>query len=307
MAIAKMLTGCVLVDEFFGDRKKLSARTEPAYRQDLAHWVEFLKTRDKSNGLDVASLLTTAVSADAAQFVARNSQGEDCWHLRTLARKIAVLRVFYRWVASKGRLSAGSPFAGIRVPKPPSKNPEPATAHEIEKLRTVVRQDTSLTGLRTSVMIELFLSLGVTHSVLLKLKIGHVLTQVDRPYFYDRLDVPRGAETRRIELPAEAAVALSNYIAARAKVAAASQTALFVNKTGREIDPRSIRRHFEFAAKRAGLRPRICFYNLRLVRAQQLLQHASVAEVHRVTGLSIGCLSTLKRAISNSRPQAKAS
>jgi integrase/recombinase XerD len=141
--------------------KGLSANTLEAYTRDLKALAEFA-----NNGLpgleDLRRYLDSLYQAGLGA--------------RSIARHIATLRNFYRFLASDGRIDA-DPTERLTAPKQWQSIPKFLNREQIEKLLTAP-DEAKPTGIRDRAMLELLYATGLRVSELCGLRMGDVQFEV---------------------------------------------------------------------------------------------------------------------------------
>lgn len=220
----------------------------------------------------------------------------------TMARKIATLRSFYKYLARQG-LVANNPMMLIRTPKQTKRLPKAISVEQIEKLLSAPDDQNTL-GARDRAILETLYSTGVRVSELVDLdrgeldEIGEALTIRGK-----------GKKERIVPLGSHALRAINHYLATldgdgrfakvREAFEAGQPTPLFINKSGGRLSSRSVRRKLDKYLIEAGLDPDISPHTLRhsfathlldngadLRSVQELLGHQSLSTTQVYTHLS---------------------
>jgi integrase/recombinase XerC len=231
---------------------------------------------------------------------------------------LSAWRSFYRYLARDHGI-ASNPFQGIRAPKAPKTLPKVLSPDEAARL-VDLSGDEAMT-LRDRAMFELFYSSGLRLSELTALELGHVDFQDGTVRV-----TGKGNKTRVVPVGEFAQRALHHWLSARGEFAAPGQLALFVNRSGLPVRPRTVQRRLATWAIRQGLSQHVHPHMLRhsfashvlqssgdLRAVQEMLGHASISTTQVYTHLDFQYLATIydaahpraKRAVS-SRQDAKA-
>ena len=237
---------------------------------------------------------------------------------RTLARMLSAWRGFYRYLARDHGIAC-SPFQGIRAPKAPKTLPNSLSPDEAARL-VDLSGDEAMT-IRDRAMFELFYSSGLRLSELTALELGDVDFQDGTVRV-----TGKGNKTRVVPVGELAQRALQDWLAARGALAAGEQLALFVNRSGLRVTPRTVQRRLGTWAVRQGLSQHVHPHMLRhsfashvlqssgdLRAVQEMLGHASISTTQVYTHLDYQYLAKVydaahpraKRTVS-SRQDAKA-
>lgn len=297
----------VLIDRFADHlalERHLAASTVDAYRRDLGQLASFL--RRGRRGLPGAEI------DDLRRFLAQlTSLG---YARASIARRVGAIHTFYRWAVSRGVVSE-DPAVLLGRPKVVSRLPVVLRVPEVEALVEAPRAAEDATeidaavALRDRAILELMYGCGLRVSEVA----GLTVDRVDR----DRgrvTVVGKGDKERDVPLGDVARETVSGWLTVRPVLAPAGAPALFVNRRGRSIGPRDIRRLVGRYARATLSGRRVTPHTLRHsfathlleggadIRAvQEMLGHASVATTQRYTHVS---RSRLFEAYEQSHPRA---
>jgi len=234
----------------------------------------------------------------------------------TMARKIATLRSFYRWLDKTGLVSS-NPMLMIRTPRQSKRLPKAITVDQVEKL-LAAPDDSTLLGARDRAILETLYSTGIRVSELVGINRG----DIDEP---GRAVIIRGKgrKERIVPLGSHAIAALTHYSAMLDQQAqqegrsSNSDDPLFINKHGSRLSTRSVRRKVSKYLAEAGLDPDISPHTLRhsfathlldngadLRSVQELLGHQSLSTTQVYTHLTT---QRLRDAYDDAHPRAEAS
>lgn len=272
------------------EQRRLSPHTVANYRRDLAQ----LLTAAEGQPLD--RLLVHHIRRFVASLHAKGLSG------RSLARLLSAWRGFFAWLGERGLMKV-NPCDGMRAPKSPRRLPKALSVDEAARLLEPADDGDSRLEARDAAMFELLYSSGLRLAELVGLDrdaldgILHegevrVLGKRSKP----RL-IPVGAQARR---------ALVAWAAVRDELAAADEPALFVNRRGRRISPRSVELRLAQRALRLGLPQHVHPHMLRhsfashvlqssgdLRAVQEMLGHASIASTQVYTHLDFQHLASV--------------
>ncbi|MDO8629398.1 MAG: tyrosine recombinase XerC [Phycisphaerales bacterium] len=334
-----------LIEEFLNYLKferHFSPHTAKCYSADLAQFCAFLSGNMTAAGghqnftgrkAKVGSLLSTegghdavagggvAVAENTVQQKLRETQteqvkaflaflGTQTYSKSTIARKLATLRSFYKFCMRRGYVKT-HPLATIRTPKQDKRLPKFLELDQITKLLSTP-DDNTLLGARDRAMLEVLFSTGVRVSELVDLNFGDV------EYEGRTIRVRgKGKKQRTTPIGPTALAAVQKYLQLRrsdARSANFDQQALFVNKHGRRLSTRSVRRKLDKYLLQAGLDPSISPHTLRhsfathmlangadLRSVQELLGHQSISTTQIYTHLTTP---RLKQAYDDAHPRA---
>jgi integrase/recombinase XerC len=234
----------------------------------------------------------------------------------TMARKIATLRSFHRWLEKRG-LIATNPMLMIRTPKQSKRLPKAIDVEQVEKL-LAAPDDASLLGARDRAILETLYSTGIRVSELVGINRGDIddtgAALIVRG---------KGRRERIVPLGTHALAALRHYASMldteQAGTPNGRDTAapLFINKHGGRLSTRSVRRKVSKYLTQAGLDPNISPHTLRhsfathlldngadLRSVQELLGHQSLSTTQIYTHLTT---QRMRDAYDDAHPRAEAS
>jgi integrase/recombinase XerC len=215
---------------------------------------------------------------DIRSFVA--SEREKGISKRTVARRLASLRSFFRYCIKEGIISE-NPADHIENPKIEKKIPLSIAYEQVEYFFSLPNTETIL-GLRDKAIMELFYSSGLRLSELAGLRIS----DLDKAELL-LLVRGKGKKERIIPITENAACWIERYLSKRPPT---PSDALFLNRFGGNLSPRSIDRMFVSYLKKSGLAETITPHIIRhsiathwleqgmdVKTIQLLLGHASMA------------------------------
>lgn len=200
----------------------------------------------------------------------------------TVARKIASLRSFYRYLVKHKYLSS-NPFLLIKSPKKPHRLPKVLTVEEMNTLLSSL-PDTTPQQKRNRCILLLMYAGGLRISEVANLKLSDLhLSQKSITIAGKRKKV------REIPIGSIAAESLKNYLAFRKEISpeASRSEAVFITKKGRSITPRMVRYIFHEALQHLAIERNLSPHALRHSFATHLLQNgASLRAIQEMLGHS---------------------
>jgi len=189
----------------------------------------------------------------------------------TIARKLATLRSFYKYLVRKGRVPS-SPVTPIRTPKQEKRLPLFLTAEQITVLLNCPDTNDML-GSRDRAIMETLYSSGLRVSELVALN----LSDVD--FLGEVIHVRgKGKKERLSPIGSTALQAIQLYLNFRdthPRKENFDQQALFVNKHGKRLSTRSVRRKLDKYLLQAGLDPKVSPHTLRHSFATHMLNNGA--------------------------------
>lgn len=278
-----------------------SPNTLRATDADLRDLAAFLRTRPAAPPIDRVDRLTAR--AYVAALTARNKP-------RTISRKLATLRGFYRWLVREG-IRDDSPMDGLTNPRAGRALPDVLDVDAVLALLEAPPADTPR-GLRDRAVLELLYAGGLRVSELVGLDRRHL----DLAAGFVRV-TGKGRKTRDVPIHTRAARALERWLAARpALMGDRDLDAVFVSVRGARLGDRAVRRLIDDAVTRCAAARRVHPHMLRhsfathllgggvdLRVIQELLGHASVSTTQVYTHLGI---EDLARVYDQAHPRARA-
>lgn len=202
---------------------------------------------------------------------------EKSYSKRTIARKLASLRSFFKFLYREGHIKA-NPSSGIATPKLDKRLPVFLGPDEVSLLiESPGEKDAA--GLRDKAVMETLYSTGIRVSEL----VGMNLNDVD--FIGGVVKVfGKGRKERLAPIGDKALRAIRNYLDKRGG-ARLNEKAVFLNKSGSRLMARSVREIMEKYIKRASLREGISPHTLRHSFATHLLNRgADLRSVQELLG-----------------------
>lgn len=273
------------------DERRSPDKTLETYRRTLEELRSFLT--EKKLPLDARRTTIVALRAFLAALFETNGSA-------TLARKIATLRSFYRYLLRRG-IVASNPAAQLRSPKVARPLPRFLTVDEAFRVVDAPKEDAhreERLRLRDAAMLELLYGAGLRVSELAGLRLG----SLDRRGRLVRV-MGKGRKERLAPYGESCAKALDAYLGIRDELATEKTEpadALFLGRLGTALTPRQVqnvvRRYGALGAGRGDLHPHAlrhtCATHLLDAGAdlrgiQELLGHASLATTQRYTHVTV--------------------
>ncbi|MHC4457934.1 MAG: tyrosine recombinase XerC [Planctomycetota bacterium] len=302
--------------------KRFSEHTAKCYGADLLQFADFLIGRSEGSVPAEEALSTSDHQAGPATAVAARTKvdidqillsvdvntiraylallNEKQYSKSTIARKLATLRSFYKFLVKRGQMD-NNPVTVVRTPKQDKKLPKFLEYEDVKRLLDTPPSDTWL-GARDRAILETLYSTGIRVSEL----VGLNLDDVD--FLGEVVHVRgKGKKERISPIGTSALQVIQHYMEFRNKRAQNNSNfdmkVLFVNKHGRRLSTRSVRRKMDKYLKIAGLDPSISPHTLRhsfathmlnngadIRSVQELLGHQSLSTTQVYTHLTTGKL-----------------
>jgi len=309
-----------IVDQFLNYLKyerRFSEHTAKCYGTDLAQFGEFLSGSSES-GISLSEPISMTHHGGGATAVATRTEAkldqlilsaevneargylaflnEKGYSKATIARKLATLRSFYKFLVKTNRRDS-NPMTAVRTPKQEKKLPRFLEYDEVKKLLETPPMDNWL-GARDRAIFETLYSTGMRVSELVALNMD------DIDFLSEVVHIRgKGKKERIAPISSSALQVIQHYIEFRNKRAQNNgnfdSRVLFVNKHGHRLSTRSVRRKMDKYLKIAGLDPAISPHTLRhsfathmlnngadLRSVQELLGHQSLSTTQVYTHLT---------------------
>lgn len=272
--------------------RNLSEHTLSSYLSDLAQYRRFVEKQEAvAEGIPVDYLLIRSFLAELHRQRLKKA---------TLARKVATLRSFYRYLLREGRVPF-NPADLIHLPHQDQHIPVVLSADEMLALLTIAYPDDTF-GKRDRAIVELFYSTGIRISELTGLNRGDI--QVGDGIAKVR---GKGRKERIVPVGSPALKALDDYLQSRdlegASRAGAMTEPLFLSRQGRRMNRRGVARILEKMVHESGIGRRISPHSLRhtfathlldagadLRSIQEMLGHRSLSTTQKYTAVSLSRL-----------------
>ena len=277
----------------------MGERTRRAYGLDLgqlAHWAS-------GHDLDPGQLDYRRLRRFAGVLSERGASKS------TIARKLAAVRSFYRFLVQRGEIEA-SPADLVASPKRDAYLPGVLKQAEVGALLDSMPASTPLL-LRDRAMLELAYSAGLRAEELVNLDV----TSLDPDSEHVRVE-GKGGRTRTVPAGEPAWRSIDAYLerGRPALAGPAEEPALLLSKSGRRLSTSDVRRRLALAVRRAAVRAGVSPHTLRhsfathlleggadLRSIQELLGHASISTTQTYTRVES---QRLKQAYARAHPRA---
>ena len=275
--------------------RRLSPHTLEGYRRDIEALLERAGATPLAK-LDIHDMRRFASQLHGAGLSARS-----------IARALSAWRGFYHYLA-RDHGYGDNPGVGLRAPKAAKRLPQALSPDEAKRLLDG-NAETAL-AVRDKAMFELFYSSGLRLSELTG------LAPPDVNYAEGTVRVTgKGSKTRIVPVGAEALRALKLWVRTREQIARVQADALFVNRLGKRLTPRSVQQRLKTWALRQGVSTTVHPHVLRhsfashvlqssgdLRAVQEMLGHASISTTQVYTHLDF---QHLAKAYDAAHPRAK--
>lgn len=285
------------LEDFVRAHTSLSERTLSAYESDLRLFAEWVSRSHIESPAGVSrTLVRRYVASLSTRQLAR----------RSIARKAAALRRYYRWALAEG-IAANDPTIGLHVSAGPGRLPRILDRRQLEHLLDgpTPASEPVWRRHRDDAVLEILYGSGVRVSELCTL----VLDQIN---LSERVLVVwgKGSKERRVPLGEPSASAIVAWLAIRHEVVPPDAgPVVFANERGKPLTPRDVRRIIDRRSSTPthphALRHTFATHLLDggadLRAVQELLGHSDVATTQRYTHVS---RERLRSAYQQSHPRA---
>lgn len=246
---------------YLQNEKKKSKNTLDAYVGDLKEFKTFLDERGVA--------LEAAANTDVVGYLLKLK--EDGKSTSTVNRKIASVRLFYKYLMSVGAVK-NNPVSNIKSAHVEKKSIEYLTIEEVDRLLSL--PDGSLKGKRDRAILEVLYATGIRVSELVNVKVQDVNIRMG----FISLTGDSG-KARIVPLGRPARAALEEYIydvrKGLVRDESDKQDALFVNYHGKQLTRQGLWKIIKEYAKKADIENKITPQTLRHSFAVHMVQNGA--------------------------------
>jgi site-specific recombinase XerD len=283
----------------------LAESTRRAYGVDVGAFASWTATQ----GVTPQAVRYRLLRRYAAYLAAGTREGGRGLSAPTIARKLAAIRTFYRYMVEREELEA-NPADLVSSPKQPRRLPKSLKREDVAALLDRIPASTPL-AIRDRALFELAYSCGLRSEEIVNLDTDAVDFDSEELRI-----IGKGSKTRVVPIGEPAQAALERYLARGRPelVTRTEEPALFVSKSGRRLSPSDVARRLQAWLRNAGLSSGLSPHTLRhsfathmleggadLRAIQELLGHASVSTTQVYTWIES---SRLRRQYDRSHPRA---
>lgn len=274
------------------NERDASPHTHKNYLADLRQFADFMQEKhpklDLSRPENLKEINNVIVRGFLADLFKKNSAA-------SVARKLASLRSFFQYWVKKGALQA-NPGKDVSSPKVPRRLPNFLSVDEIFKLLEGPKGTGTLVS-RDKAILEMLYASGLRVSEL----VGLDKSKVDLGEGMIRV-IGKGDKERSVPIGTKAKDSLEKYLGVRDTLIAdgVDSGAVFVNRRGGRLTPRSVERLIQKYIKICGINKKVTPHVIRhtfathLLNAgadlrgiQELLGHASLSTTQKYTHVSV--------------------
>ncbi len=249
--------------------KNLSFHTIKGYTADIRDFLHFLSRRSKKLDQIDYSVIREYLSLMIKKKLSQT----------TVARKVSSLRCFLRFLLTRGILY-NFPVSALRSPRIQRKIPDYLEEEEVEKLLNHVPQDENFLVKRDKAILELLYATGMRIAEI----VGLNLNDVDLGEAVVKVKGKRQKE-RLVPVGSYAVTALREYLIHRQEKACQGEGALFLNRFGRRMSDRALRKRLKLYIDRAKILKDVTPHTLRHSFATHLLNRgADLRSVQELLG-----------------------
>lgn len=267
--------------------RRMSPRTSASYKSDLLSFAQFMRKRS-GDDFDIFSVNHTDIRRYLSSL---QSSGKS---RRTLLRRLASLKAFYRFSVRRGLIGA-NPTDMLAPMKREKRLPRAIAYEDVDRLLSAAAQDSPL-GIRDRAILELIYSSGLRLSE----AVGLDLRDYDAAHSTVRV-MGKGSKERIAPVGRAAEHAITLYMSQSRPTLARCSTseALFLSQRGGRLTGRQVQRLMEKYSMKAGLKGKPSPHALRhsfathlldsgadLRAVQELLGHADISSTQIYTAVS---------------------
>jgi integrase/recombinase XerC len=275
------------IDKFLHSlrQRNASAHTIKAYTGDLQSFAAYVGSRDwrSIDHVTIRGFLSHLY--------------ENKLSKASVARALAAVRSFYRWLAQEGAVEQ-NPAALVSTPKLPKKLPRVPTIEEMNSVLDGQMPEAASFPERDRIMFELLYGCGIRNSELIGINLDDIRVSSEAILIRGK-----GKKERYVPFGESVKIALAAYLPARQQMLAErrkSTPALLINQRGGRLTTRSVGRIVKKIAMAKGLSPDVHPHTLRhafgthmleegadLRSIQEMLGHERLSTTQRYTQLSM--------------------
>jgi integrase/recombinase XerC len=275
------------IDKFLHSlrQRNASVHTIKAYTGDLGNFAAYLGSRNwrTLDHLTIRGFLSHLYEKELSK--------------TSVARALAAVRSFYRWLAQEGVVEQ-NPAALVSTPKLPKKLPRVPTIEEMNGVLDAEMPEVASFPVRDRIMFELLYGCGIRNSELIGINLDDIRLSSEAILIRGK-----GKKERYVPFGDSVKAALAAYLPLRQQTLAQRKkitTALLINQRGGRLTTRSVGRIIKKIAVAKGLSPDVHPHTLRhafgthmleegadLRSIQEMLGHERLSTTQRYTQLSM--------------------
>ena len=275
------------IDKFLHSlrQRNASVHTLKAYTGDLGNFAAYVGARDwrRIDHLTIRGFLSHLYEKGLGK--------------TSVARALAAVRSFYRWLAQEGVVEQ-NPAALVSTPKLPKKLPRVPTIEEMNAVLDGQMPEVASFPERDRIMFELLYGCGIRNSELIGINLDDIRLSSEAILIRGK-----GKKERYVPFGDSVKAALAVYLPLRQQTLAERKkitTALLINQRGGRLTTRSVGRIIKKVAVAKGLSPDVHPHTLRhafgthmleegadLRSIQEMLGHERLSTTQRYTQLSM--------------------
>jgi integrase/recombinase XerC len=276
-----------MIDNFLHSlrQRNASVHTIKAYTGDLGNFSAYLGSRNwrSIDHLTIRGFLSHLYEKGLSK--------------TSVARALAAVRSFYRWLAQEGVVEQ-NPAALVSTPKLPKKLPRVPTVEEMNTVLDGQMPEIASFPERDRMMFELLYGCGIRNSELIGINLDDIRLSSEAILIRGK-----GKKERYVPFGDSVKAALASYLPVRLQMLAECKkntSALLINQRGGRLTTRSVGRIIKKVAIAKGLSPDVHPHTLRhafgthmleegadLRSIQEMLGHERLSTTQRYTQLSM--------------------
>ena len=263
-----------------------SPNTIKEYNYDLANFLKFIKVNFKlTKEKDYSKININDISIDTIKKIKLADINEYISYMATelksqastRARKIAAIRVFFKYLSQKSNLIEINPAQNLESPKQAKRLPKYLSLEESKKLLNVTIDEKNRNNIRDYAIITLFLNCGMRLSELVNISINDIKFDESKMTV-----IGKGNKERTIYLNNSCMKCIANYLAIRPKEGIKtdklnSKDSLFLSERKERISNRTVQIIVKNELRKAGLdTTKYSVHKLRHTAATLMYQYGNV-------------------------------
>lgn len=276
---------------FIKHEENLSSNTVEAYTADVDSFLLYVRSKGVNSVEEISHLHVREHLANLYNKLDK----------RSISRKTSSIRTFLKYLNSQGYIGSNV-LSRIIHPKTPEKIMFALSVEEINSFLSAIDSSSTI-GRRNLAIIELLYGAGLRVSELASIKIADLDLQQNLVKI-----LGKGRKERLSPFNQEASNTLKSYLEVRGQFVNADKPNdyIFLNRSGNNLNVRSIQRLTKFISMKAGLLRNATPHTMRhsyathlleagasIKTVKELLGHASIAATQKYTHLTIDKLAQM--------------
>ncbi|QEK39412.1 site-specific tyrosine recombinase/integron integrase [Candidatus Sneabacter namystus] len=182
----------------------LSENSIIAYKKDIKDFLEYLQQGNIELQTSANTLHEYIVNLSTIRHLSN----------RSIARKVAAIKHFYRFLISENYCKGGL-FEAFRPPKHRIDLPKTLTQSTVQKILATCDKNTSPKGIRTAAIIHLLYATGIRVSELISIKVDDIKNKNCKDELYNLTIIGKGQKERIVLFENRTKILLDKYLSVR--------------------------------------------------------------------------------------------